>query len=156
MSSWKHLNRQQVGAYAEYYVKMEFTRAGFQVFSTEVDDRGIDFVAKHEKGKYFSVQVKSIRGTGYVFMAKEHFEPAPDLYVAIAVFEEEENRPSLFLVPSEAWLTPTPALVDRDYEGLRSKPEFGVNLSSKHMKGELTQYEFAKSLERLRSSGKKS
>ena len=35
---WNQLNSQQVGAYAEYFVKMEFTRHGFQVFKPEVDD----------------------------------------------------------------------------------------------------------------------
>jgi hypothetical protein len=36
---WSHLNKQQVGAYTEYFVKMELTMFGFQVYSTEVDDR---------------------------------------------------------------------------------------------------------------------
>lgn len=43
--AWSKLNKQQVGAYAEYFFKMEFTMAGFQVYSTEVDDRGIDCMA---------------------------------------------------------------------------------------------------------------
>ena len=55
---WAGLNRQQVGRYAEYFVKMEFTMHGFQVYSAEVDDRGIDFVARHEDGTFYEVQVK--------------------------------------------------------------------------------------------------
>ena len=47
---WQALNNQQVGAYAEYFVKMEFTMHGFQVFTTEVDDRGVDFVIRFGSG----------------------------------------------------------------------------------------------------------
>lgn len=42
---WSKLNKQQVGAFTEYIVKMELTMYGFQVYGTEVDDRGIDFIA---------------------------------------------------------------------------------------------------------------
>jgi len=49
---WSILNKQQVGAYAEYFVKMELTMYGFQVYGTEVDDRGIDFVARHDLGPF--------------------------------------------------------------------------------------------------------
>ena len=31
--NWAGLNNQQVGRYAEYFVKMEFTMHGFQVYS---------------------------------------------------------------------------------------------------------------------------
>jgi hypothetical protein len=60
------LKSKQVGTYAEYYVKMEFTKQGISVFQAEVDDRGIDFVARVEKGeevKHYDVQVKSLRPT---------------------------------------------------------------------------------------------
>jgi hypothetical protein len=53
--SWNALNRQQIGAFAEYFVKMELTMLGFQVYSTEVDDRGIDFVVRYEKGPFLSI-----------------------------------------------------------------------------------------------------
>jgi len=37
---WSKLNRQQLGTYAEYLVKMEFTKhKDFNVFAAEVDDR---------------------------------------------------------------------------------------------------------------------
>lgn len=55
------MNKQQVGAFTEYFVKMELTMYGFQVYGTEVDDRGIDFVARYEHGRFIEVQVKSLR-----------------------------------------------------------------------------------------------
>ncbi|MES9831140.1 MAG: hypothetical protein ABW139_02765 [Candidatus Thiodiazotropha sp. DIVDIV] len=32
---WKKLNRQQLGAFGEYFVKMELTMYGFQVYGAE-------------------------------------------------------------------------------------------------------------------------
>ena len=65
--NWEKLNKLQVGAFSEYFVKMELTMYGFQVYTTEVDDRGIDFVARFENGSFVSIQVKSVRENGYVF-----------------------------------------------------------------------------------------
>jgi hypothetical protein len=50
---WNRLSPLQVGRYAEYLVKMEFTLYGFDVYTAEVDDKGIDFVVrkKHQKEK---------------------------------------------------------------------------------------------------------
>ena len=47
--NWDNLNRLQIGKYAEYYAKMEFTSYGFDVYTSEVDDKGIDFVIRNQK-----------------------------------------------------------------------------------------------------------
>jgi hypothetical protein len=39
----------QLGRYAEYYAKMEFASYGFEVYTSEVDDHGVDFVVKEER-----------------------------------------------------------------------------------------------------------
>ncbi len=135
---WSRLNKQQVGAYAEYFVKMELTMHGFQVYSSEVDDRGIDFVARHNDGPFIEVQVKSLRNKGYVFMHKSKFPLRDGFFVALALFREG-SEPDLFLIPSTVWLAPTLTFVDRDYDGLKSKPEWGINVSMKNMP-ELSKY----------------
>ena len=38
---WSRLNHLQLGRYAEYFIKMEFTALGFDVYSAEVDDKGL-------------------------------------------------------------------------------------------------------------------
>ena len=43
---WARLNHLQIGRFAEYLVKMEFTLFGFDVYGAEVDDKGIDFVIR--------------------------------------------------------------------------------------------------------------
>jgi hypothetical protein len=139
---WKSLNKQQVGAYAEYFVKMELTMHGFQVYSTEVDDRGIDFVARREIGPFIEIQVKSLRAMGYVFMQKTKFPLRQSTYLALCLFTEGHD-PKLFLIPSTVWLAPNTIFVDRNYdtEGMTSKPEWGVNVSQKNMP-ELSRYAF--------------
>ena len=128
---WAKLNRLQIGAYAEYYVKMAFTRFGFQVYTSEVDDRGIDFVCRFDRGPFYEVQVKSIRKTGYIFAQKDKFELRSELLLAVVIFTADDS-PDLFLIPSMKWLQPNALLVDRNYEGKKSKPEWGINLSRKN------------------------
>jgi hypothetical protein len=144
---WSSLNKQQVGAYAEYFVKMEFTMYGFQVYRTEVDDRGIDFVARYRQGPFIAVQVKSLRTHGYVFMEKTKFPLHRDTYLALGLLNEGQ-APALFLIPSEIWLAPTAVFVDRNYEGLKSKPEWGLNVTEKNMPV-LKAYAFETTLDRL-------
>jgi len=147
--NWKALNRQQIGAFSEYFVKMELTMLGFQVYSTEVDDRGIDFVVRYENGPFLSIQVKSIREKGYVFMQKEKFDLSAGLYLALAILDEGAE-PRLFLILSEAWKEPNSLLVDRDYIGKKRNPEWGVNLSKKNMVL-LEEYAFSEMASQLKS-----
>lgn len=101
--NWSRLNSLQLGRYAEYYAKMEFTSFGFEVYTSEVDDHGIDFVAKVRNGKFLEVQVKSIRDSSYVFMRKDRWEIRNEnLYLVLLVFEDGK-LPDVFLIPSTAW-----------------------------------------------------
>ena len=118
------MNKQQVGAFTEYFVKMEMTMCGFQVYGTEVDDRGIDFVARFEQNPFIEIQVKSLRSTGYVFMQKEKFLLGEYLYLALGLLLDGQP-PDLYLIPSVVWKQESAIFVSRDYEGLKSKPEWG-------------------------------
>jgi hypothetical protein len=145
---WSALNNQQVGAYTEYFVKMELTMFGFQVYSSEVDDRGIDFVARHGSGPFIEVQVKSLRTSGYTFMQKSKFILDDNLYLAFGLLTEGKP-PDLYLIPSRTWEMPNPVFVSRDFgEGLKSKPEWGLNVSARNMAA-LEQHRFETSVERL-------
>ena len=144
---WSKLNKQQVGTFSEYFVKMELTMHGFQVYTTEVDDRGIDFVARYNEGPFFTVQVKSVRGFNYVFMQKDKFSPSKKLYLALAILDEGEE-PNLYLIPSTAWLEPNGLFKDKNYEGKKSRPEWGLNISEKNM-SLLNEYQFSQVVETL-------
>ena len=139
---WSRLTHLQVGRFAEYFVKMEFTLYGFDVYQAEVDDKGIDFVIRKGHDRYFDIQVKSIRGLNYVFLPKRCFELRENLLAAVVVFLPSQ-MPEIFLIPSLAWLTPNALFVSRNYEAptLKSKPEWGLNLSHKNYEL-LTEYRF--------------
>lgn len=147
---WSKLTKLQLGRYAEYFVKMEFTLHGFDVYSAEVDDKGIDFVVRKDADKYYDIQVKSARllKTGnYIFMQKAKFQPCGNLYAAIVLFTDG-HAPDLYLIPSTAWLIPDALCRDRDYEGKKSKPEYGLNISARNMPL-LAEYSFSNMLTRL-------
>lgn len=111
---------------------MAFTKLGYDVYTAEVDDKGIDFVVRKNKNEYFDIQVKAIRRpTNYVFMKKECFCPCKNLLLALIMFEEQEEEPCLMLIPSEEWIKKqNKAFVSRDYgEGKKSKPEWGLSIT---------------------------
>ena len=128
---WARLNHLQVGRYAEYFMKMEVTLCGFEVYTTEVDDRGIDFIMRRD-GLFYEVQVKSARVLNYIFFDKPKFQLRDSLLAAIVLLQQGV-APELYLIPSTAWRTPTPLLVSNDYVGKKSKPDYGINLSKKNL-----------------------
>ena len=145
---WSALTKQQVGAFVEYFVKMELTMFGFHVYGTEVDDRGVDFIAQFGDGPFLKVQVKSVRGTGYVFMEKSKFSLHEHRFLAFGLLVDGQP-PDLYLIPSLEWQVPTPLLRDRNYgEGLESPPEWGMNISKKNI-GLLGPYSFQRTAEAI-------
>ena len=127
---WSRLTPQRIGKYAEYFVKMECTLYGFDVYSAEVDDKGIDFVIRKDHEKYYDIQVKSARDLNYIFMQKSKFELRDNLLLAVAYFTDDQ-APDLFLIPSIVWLTPNKCFVSRDFEGKKSDPEWGIYVTPK-------------------------
>jgi len=138
---WSRLSHLQIGRYAEYYTKMQFVMLGLDVYSAEVDDRGIDFVVRQEPDRYWDVQVKSVRKLNYVFVRKEVFRLRPNLLLALTLFADSRT-PDQYLIPASRWTQPDKLFVDRDYEGKASKPEYGLNLSRAQLP-QLEPYRFA-------------
>ena len=131
---WERLNTLQLGRYAEYFAKMEFASYGCDVYTSEVDDHGVDFVIKDAAKRFYEIQVNAIRGSGYVFMQKSKFDVFnPSLYLTLLLFHDNA-LPEIYLIPATAWNTPNDLFVDRDYDkpGQTSKPEYGLNLSKKN------------------------
>ncbi|HEX8681641.1 MAG TPA: hypothetical protein VF707_04955 [Ardenticatenaceae bacterium] len=137
---WSRLNPLQVGKYAEYFVKMEFTLYAFDVYTSEVDDKGIDFVVRRGHDRYYDIQVKSVRNYNYIFFPKAKFELRNNLLAAVVIFLPA-TPPQHYLIPSTVWHTSNALFTSKDYEGLKSKPEWGINLSRKNHQL-LQQYSF--------------
>ena len=144
---WSGLNHLQIGRYAEYFVKMEFTMLGYDVYGAEVDDQGIDFVIRRSGKRCYDIQVKSVRGWNYIFFPKSKFTLRSNLLAALVVFFDGQ-MPQLYLIPSMDWDTPNELLVNRDYEGKKSQPEWGLNLSQRNL-SLLTKYQFSEVVQKL-------
>ena len=132
--SRKELTRQRLGTFGEYYAKMVLSSYGMSIYTSEVDDHGIDFVAESKKG-FMKFQVKTVRqGTNYVFMLEEHFNIADSaLFLFLSILTDDE-LPVSYIVPATVWENDaTGMFVYRKYEGKKSKPEYGINLSAKNM-----------------------
>ena len=71
--NWKELNRIQKGTFGEYFAKMEFTMYGAEVYTSEIDDRGIDFVCRFPDSDFFEVQANPTAPTCYVFNSENLF-----------------------------------------------------------------------------------
>jgi len=122
---------------------------GYQVYTTEVDDRGIDFVTRYETQPFLTVQVKSIRSFSYVFLRKDKFELSQNMALALVLLQEG-REPELYFIPSLVWKSPNALFVSRDYIGKKSAPEWGLNLSQKNMPL-LEQYSFDRMMEKLKN-----
>jgi len=135
MNTWADLNHLQTGRYGEYFAKMALVRAGFDVFSPEVDDRGIDFVLRVDRDapRYYDVQVKTVRSkNAYVFMRKDKFRLTPNLLLALIILEAG-SEPEMYLIPAGAWRDAKPPFADRPYDGKKSAPEYGLTVSPSTM-----------------------
>lgn len=129
--NWSELNNQQKGTYGEYFAKMEFTMFGFEVYSSEVDDRGIDFIIR--KGScFYEVQVKTITDINYQFIKESKFKTS-QTFVVVLVRLVQGEEPQLYVFTGDQWLDGNDLLVYRAYEGKKSDPEYGINVSKKRL-----------------------
>jgi hypothetical protein len=130
---------------------MEFLLHGCDVYASQVDDHGIDFVVRTRAGCHYDVQVKSYRPATnkYVFLQKSKFLISPQSLLALVQFKDDEPA-VLFLVPSSIDGDPNPILESRDYgEGKESAPEWGLTFSKKKLTLLAEEYGFGAVVSRL-------
>ena len=128
---WSELSHMQLGRYGEYYAKMEFTSYGFDVYTSEVDDHGIDFIAKSKDGSYYEVQVKSVRNDNYVFIRKDKLV-LDDKHLICYIRFNDNELPDCYVFPATVFNNPDGSLFSsKEYEGLKSKPEYGISSKKK-------------------------
>ncbi|SCX99528.1 hypothetical protein [Flavobacterium caeni] len=144
---YDHLTHLQVGKIGEYWTKMWLTFAGLDIYSSEVDDRGIDFIIRTDNNKHIDIQVKTIREkTGYIFVTKDSWKDGlkENLYLAL-VLMQNHKMPVVYFIPSTVWLNPNELFKDKLYDkpGQKSKPEWGINISKKNMEL-LSKYDISK------------
>lgn len=123
-NNYTKLNNLQLGKLGEYYAKMLFTSYGYYVFTSEVDDHGVDFVAKSPKdGKYYEVQVKSVRNNSYVVLMKSKTIISDNNLICYLRFEDGQE-PLAYVIPTTAWDNPNTLFANRE-------KEYGISYSKK-------------------------
>lgn len=134
--SYKRLSHLQIGNIGEYWVKLIFTLFGFDTFTSEVDDKGIDFIIRVNRKKYIDIQVKTIsQKTNYVYVKKEtwNYELNENMFLALVILKEN-TEPLVYLINAQEWKKENALFRNRDYllNGQKSKPEWGLNISNKN------------------------
>jgi hypothetical protein len=99
-------------------------RAGF---TTEQDGSVVRGV---RSGQQIDAHVRTLRRPVYAFWTKKSFGLAPNRFGALVLLRDG-HPPAAYLVPALAWRTPDALVVSRDYDGLASEPEWGLNLSGR-------------------------
>lgn len=130
--NWSQLNHLQLGRYAEYYAKMEFASYGFDVYTSEVDDHGVDFVAKYN-GVFYEIQVKAVRLDNYMYIRKDKIM-LDDKFLICYLRFQDGFLPDVYVFPSTVWKTPNALFVDYSYDKpeLKSKPEYGIKYNKRN------------------------
>jgi len=138
-NNWSKLNHLQIGRYAEHLVKMEFTMYGYDVYSSEVDDKGIDFIIRKNESQYYDIQVKSCtQSTNYIRFLKKSFSLRTNLIAAV-VRLNEGKPPEIFLIPSLELINPDYSIfVERNYD---KDPQWGINISETNI-SQLKKFDF--------------
>lgn len=136
--NYQSLSKLQVGQIGEYWVKLYLTLKGLDVYTSEVDDKGIDFIVRLNEVKYIDIQVKTIRSfNSYVYIdkrTKAWQQPfKANLFLALVILQND-SWPVTYMIPATAWNKPNQLFVSRDYIGsTKSFPDWGLNLSKKNL-----------------------
>ena len=147
-TSYNHLNTVQKGSVGEAFSKLAFTLEGFEVYDTEYDDRGIDFVVRNESGKFFSVQVKATDETSNPFVKESKFEKSEE-FILCAVRLLEGEPPKAYLARGSDWEAGMECL-SYNPGGGDAGPYYEMRFAAKYQP-QLAQLEFRTYVARLRT-----
>lgn len=142
-TSWTGLTKREIADLGLDLIEAQFACEGF---TTVVDrERGRTRLTARRPGRpEYLVMVRTLRPSpqAYAFLTKATFAPAHNLLAALVLLDEGRD-PATFLIPSEAWREPSPLLVDRDFIGKASAPEWGISISGKS-RALLEEFSFAR------------
>jgi hypothetical protein len=124
---WSTLGRREIKELGRSLVEQRFEARGC-VVTRDADARSGRLVVRRRE-TIIEVYVSTQRAGGYALWTKRRLQLDGDRYVALVVLADGEP-PQLFAVPTLAFLDPVPPLVSRDYIGLASEPEYGIELTA--------------------------
>lgn len=129
---WSKLNHLQLGKCGELYAAIKLTEKGFDVYQSFIDDHGVDLIAIKDKKVYY-VQVKTVRIGTYSFIRKNKLEDMEN--TIICYIQVVDDNPHFYCFPATVWKSAIPEqpFSNRDYDGLKSQPEYGISGAKKHI-----------------------
>ena len=131
---WSAISHLQLGEIAEHLAKIEFISHDFEVYDTVIDDRGIDFIARNEDGKFFEVQVKAVRKYNYTYIAKSKMKTLSNDRLLCYLHFKDGAMPDIYIIPATVWEQSNDIFQDKEYKDLKSKPEWGINITKRNEK----------------------
>src|SRR3989338_2071501 len=147
-TTYKHLNKIQKGSLGVAFSKMAFTLEGFEVYNSEYDDRGIDFIIRNSSGKFFLVQVKTTDDTSNPYIYENKFQKSDDfIFSAVRIIE---GKPlSLYIARGSDWDKGEFKCLNYNPKGGSSGAYYEIQFSKKY-KNQLSEFEFQKYIEKIR------
>ena len=134
--SKKELTRQKLGIFGEYYAKMFLISYGIDLYSTVVDDHGVDFVARDVKTDiFYEIQVKSLRKGNYAFIPEKLMDCNDSKRIVCFLKFVDGRLPDVYVIPATAWQNLNEALIYRKYDkpGQSNRPEWGISCAIKNL-----------------------
>jgi len=137
-TDWDNMGPLSLGKFAEFYAQTELLSYGLDVYPTIVDDHAVDFVIKDKAGRFKEIQVKSMYKGKYTFVSKDKMQVSNDNptikkdYYWFFIYFSEGEIPKTYIIPGCDWESADGILlIDRDYDGKKSAPEYGLSVTSK-------------------------
>jgi hypothetical protein len=142
-----------LGRYAEYFSGLRFTEAGLDVYSSTVDERGIDMLVRYAPGCCLEIQVKGVRSRNLSYVKKATLGNTPREinrrlcrgYCLAFLMFDDGREPDMYLIPGYAWLKPNALLVNNDVGDRSVGPYISICPAKKHQ-DTLDQYRFSPAL----------
>ncbi len=118
---------------------MAFTLEGFEVYTSDFDDRGIDFVTRSPNGTLYTVQVKTTGPTVSPFIYEKNFERS-DYFLFVAVRIEDGVEPTIYIAKGTDWFSSDTCLHNNPGGG-KAGPYYEMRFGSKYRE-QLAKYQF--------------
>lgn len=147
-----------VGEFGAQLVRLNFTVNEIDTFIPLIDDKAIDFIARVNDGVYYDIQVKTLRLTKarYFYETKQKWGTTirQNLLIAFVILRENSS-PTMLLIPGSNWLDESVTnkiFANRDYEGKKSPPEWGLTFTNKNLDYLEDKYDIDKMLNNLKEN----
>jgi len=127
-AQWSTLGGTELITFGKTIVTDKLERLGCMV-TPPSSSRDGKLAVRTPAGRRLEVFVSTQRVGGYVFWTKRRLQPSEHRF-AVLVLLGQEPEPSVYIVPTLDWVDASPPLTDRDYEGRKSEPEYGIDITA--------------------------